>query len=80
MRVKAILVIVVLAFAAVAGATPTNIITNSTQGYYNQAIGNSLNGSFGFNYPGDPTINPAPAPDLSAPPLFLATGLRTPVR
>ena len=78
MRVKAILVIVVLAFAAVAGATPTNIITNSTQGYYNQAIGNSLNGSFGFNYPGDPTINPAPAPDLSAASAILGNWLTSP--
>jgi hypothetical protein len=78
MRVKGILLIMVLAFAAIASATPSNIITNSTQGYYNQAIGNSLNGSFGFNYPGDPTINPAPAPDLTAAAGILGNWLTTP--
>lgn len=64
--------------AAACFATPIAIINNATLGYYNQAIGNTLNGSAGFPAVGDPLINPAPAPDLSAASAILGNWLTNP--
>lgn len=61
---------------SMSAANAATIIDNATQGYYNDSIGESLNGTnaFGATFlfpnnnsnPNDPTINPAPEPDLSA--------------
>jgi len=71
--------ILVLIFVVAASANPTSIITDSTLGYYNAAIGNTLNGSAGFTSGGDPTIPPiAPEPDWSAASAILGNWLTNP--
>jgi hypothetical protein len=74
----ALLIFTVVIAVGMSSATGVTIINSSTQGFYNQAIGNTLNGSFGFPTSTDPTINPAPAPDLSAANAILGNWLTNP--
>jgi hypothetical protein len=73
MRARLIAALVVVAATLVYGAGAAladSIVTNTTPGYYNQGIGTVLDGTSSL-FPlangtsGDPTINPAPAPNLS---------------
>src|SRR5574338_60536 len=77
-RTLTVLSVLIVLGAAACFASPVTIINNSTLGYYNQAIGNTLNGSAGFPATGDPTINPAPEPDMSLASAILGNWLTNP--
>jgi hypothetical protein len=61
--------------------TPTVLIDDNTPGFYNQAIGETLNGTsplFPNTGGGDPTFNPAPEPDLGPAASLLGNWLTQP--
>lgn len=63
------------------GAAPVTVIDDSTLGFYNDAIGAALDGTSSlFPAPGgdDPTIDPAPEPDLSSASSVLGDWLSSP--
>jgi len=87
-KIKALILCVTLLFGMSGIAYSALIIDNSTTGYYNSNIGevlngtNQFNGTFLFPYnnsnPNDPTINPAPEPNLSSASAILGDWLGDP--
>ena len=77
---KNALAIVVAASACLSNPAVADILVNNTsQGFYNQAIGTALNGSSPlFPTSGDPTIDPAPEPDVSPAAAILGDWLGSP--
>jgi hypothetical protein len=68
-----------VSLSAASFAAPVTLITGSTQGLYNAGIGTSLNGSSAaFPTAGDPSLDFATAPNLSAASSSLGNWLSTP--